>query len=182
VKSAGITDADVSVIANDKTHPDLVDGYKNEGMSGTATGGSIGAVVGGGAGLLTGLGLMAIPGVGPVVAAGWLAATLAGATAGAVTGGLVGALTGSGIDENDAHTYAEGIRRGGTLVTVRVPDDRYNQISEILGASEPVNLADRTNEYRRDGWDHFDDTVPPPGSPLGTPIPAVRAAALMPPD
>ncbi len=168
VKSAGITDADVSMIANDKSHPDLV-AYREDAVSGTATGASIGAIAGGGVGLLTGLGLMAIPGVGPVVAAGWLVATLAGAAAGTMTGGLIGALTDAGIDENDAHTYAEGIRRGGTLVTVRAADERANQIRDILAASKPVDLANRSDEYRRSGWDRFDDTVPPPGSPVGTP-------------
>ena len=68
-------------------------------------------------GLLTGLGLMAIPGVGPVVAAGWLVATLAGAAAGGVTGGAVGALTEAGISKDEADVYAEGLRRGGAVVS-----------------------------------------------------------------
>lgn len=87
------------------------------------TGAKIGTVLGGGLGLLTGLGIMAIPGVGPVVAAGWLASTIAGAAVGAVagaaTGGIVGALTEHGVSEEHAHVYAEGVRRGGTLVTAR---------------------------------------------------------------
>ncbi|MGF6178734.1 hypothetical protein ABIE33_007054 [Ensifer sp. 4252] len=60
---------------------------------------------------------MASPGVGPVVAAGWLAATAAGAIAGSAVGGIIGALTDSGVPEEDAHVYAEGVRRGETLVT-----------------------------------------------------------------
>jgi len=35
----------------------------------------------------------------------------------------IGGLTESGVPENDAHVYAEGVRRGGTLVTARVDDD-----------------------------------------------------------
>ena len=89
-------------------------------------GAGIGAAVGGIGGLLAGLGLIAIPGIGPVVAAGWLAATAAGAAGGALVGaaagGLVGALTQAGVPENDAHVYAEGIRRGGTLVTAKVDE------------------------------------------------------------
>ena len=80
-------------------------------------GAGIGAAVGGVGGLLTGLGLMAIPGVGPVVAAGWLAATAAGAVTGAAVGGaaggIIGGLTDAGVSEDDAHVYAEGVRRGG---------------------------------------------------------------------
>ena len=89
---------------------------------GAAAGAGIGAALGGTAGLLAGLGLLAIPGLGPVVAAGWLASTAALAVAGGATGGLIGALTQSGVSEEDANVYAEGVRRGGTLVTARVPD------------------------------------------------------------
>jgi hypothetical protein len=67
--------------------------------------------------LLAGLGLLAIPGLGPVVAAGWLASTALGAVAGGAAGGLIGALTAAGVSQEDAHVSAEGIRRGGTLVT-----------------------------------------------------------------
>jgi hypothetical protein len=73
---------------------------------------------------LTGLGIMAIPGVGPVVAAGWLAAT---AAVGGAAGGLIGALTDSAVPEEDAHVYAEGVRRGGALVTAKVDDARAAQ-------------------------------------------------------
>jgi hypothetical protein len=71
--------------------------------------------------LLAGLGLLA-PGLGPVVAAGWLAATAVCAAAGAATGGIVGALTEAGVSKEDAPLYAEGVRRGGTLVSARAPD------------------------------------------------------------
>ncbi len=56
---------------------------------------------------------MAIPGLGPVVAAGWLVSTAALGVVGGMTGGIIGALTRSGVDEDDAHAYAEGVRRGG---------------------------------------------------------------------
>ena len=45
-----------------------------------------------------------------------------GAGIGAAAGGLLGSLTGAGVSEEDAHVYAEGVRRGGTLVTVRAED------------------------------------------------------------
>ena len=95
---------------------------------GAAAGAGIGATVGGAAGLLAGLGLLAIPGLGPVVAAGWLVSTAAVAAAGGATGGIIGALSQSGIGEDDAHVYAEGVRRGGTLVTARIPDARSGAV------------------------------------------------------
>ena len=72
--------------------------------------------------------LLVLPGMspqGPLLrenAAGWLAATAVGAAAGAATGGIVGALTEAGVSAEDAHSYAEGVRRGGTLVSARVTD------------------------------------------------------------
>jgi hypothetical protein len=121
--------------------------------------------VGGIGGLLTGLGLMAIPGVGPVVAGGWLVATAAGAAAGAAVGGaaggLVGSLTKAGVPERDAHFYAEGVRRGGTLVTARVEDSRASTAREILQRYRWVDPDVRGAAYRESGWNSFDENAPP---------------------
>ncbi len=123
LEAAGVPSNDISIVSNNAHHHD---GSESKAAEGAGTGAGIGAVVGGAGGLLTGLGLMAIPGVGPVVAAGWLAATAAGVAAGAVAGGaaggIVGAMTDSGVSEEDAHVYAEGVRRGGTIVTAKVDD------------------------------------------------------------
>src|SRR5262245_47023894 len=35
-----------------------------------------------------------------------------------LAGGLLGAMTAAGVPEEQAHAYAEGVRRGGTLVAV----------------------------------------------------------------
>src|SRR6185312_712604 len=119
LEATGIPNSDISLVANNSDG--WYDDDRSEAGEDAAGGAGIGAVVGGAGGLLTGLGIMAVPGVGPVVAAGWLAATAVGAIAGAAVGGaaggIIGAMTDSGIPESDAHVYAEGVRRGGTLVT-----------------------------------------------------------------
>jgi hypothetical protein len=107
-----------------------------------------------------GLGLLAIPGLGPVVAAGWLASTAAGATAGASTGVIVAALTQAGVDDGEAHFYAEGMRRGGTLVSARVPDSDRARYEAMLDRSS-VNIADRGAAYRKGGWRQFDPKAKP---------------------
>ena len=127
---------------------------------GAGAGAGIGAAVGGTAGLLAGLGLMAIPGVGPVVAAGWLVATAAGALTGAAAGGLIGALTQAGVSEEDAHVYAEGVRRGGTLVTARVTENDRARLQGILDRSG-VDIGRRREAYRQTGWDRFDEKSQP---------------------
>lgn len=129
------------------------------------TGAKIGTVLGGGVGLLTGLGLMAIPGVGPVVAAGWLASTIAGAAVGAVagaaTGGIVGALTEHGVSEEHAHVYAEGVRRGGTLVTARGDETLGSTLDPIYRRTGAVDLDARARAYKGEGWSRFDPDAPP---------------------
>ncbi len=124
------------------------------------TGASVGTVLGGGAGLLAGLGMLAIPGIGPVVAAGWLVATALGAGVGAASGGLLGSLVGAGVAETDAHAYAEGVRRGGTLVTVRAEGSQGAMIEAILAKHATVDIGTRADEYRRGGWSRFDESAP----------------------
>ncbi|MCK8784033.1 hypothetical protein M0638_06520 [Roseomonas sp. NAR14] len=111
---------------------------------GAGTGASIGSVLGGGTGLLAGLGLLAVPGLGPVVAAGWLVSALAGAAAGAAAGGLLGALTEAGVEEESARDHAEGVRRGGTLVTLRAPDPAAIAMAErIMARHGPIEPPPR---------------------------------------
>ncbi len=153
LEAAGVPAQDISIIAN----RNVSEQYARDESSPAATGAGVGAAVGGGAGLLAGLGLMAIPGLGPVVAVGWLAATALGAVAGSATGGLIGALIGSGVPETDAHTYAESVRRGGTLVTVK--SDLPN-VAAIMARHEPVDPVARRNEYQKSGWKQFDPKAP----------------------
>jgi len=99
-----------------------------------------GSIAGGGAGLLAGLGTVAVPGLGPVVAAGWLVSTLVGAGAGAALGGLVGALADTGLSEDEAQAYLDGVRQGGALITVKVDDADLERVVDILddeGRIEP---------------------------------------------
>lgn len=163
LESSGVPSKDISIVSN---NADNRHGDSNAG-EGAGTGAGIGAVVGGAGGLLTGLGLMAIPGVGPVVAAGWLAATAVGAVAGAVAGGtaggIIGAMTSSGVSEEDAHVYAEGVRRGGSLVTAKVDDTLVPEAETILKRSNWVDPAERRAAYNAQGWTKFDDSLDPYG-------------------
>jgi hypothetical protein len=167
LENAGIPHSDISIVANNS------DNWYNSGKrvdrdgngvddraEGAGKGAGIGAGVGGAAGLLAGLGLLAIPGLGPVVAAGWLAATAVGAAAGAATGGIVGALTEAGVSKEEAPLYAEGVRRGGTLVSARLPDADRNRFEAILNQSA-INLRDRGAAWQKSGWKTFDPASKP---------------------
>src|ERR1700761_3003633 len=162
LESAGVPHSDISLVANnsdgwfntDKKVDRDRDGVDDR-AEGAGKGAGIGAGVGGAAGLLAGLGLLAIPGLGPVVAAGWLAATAVGAAAGAATGGVIGALTQAGISNEDAEAYAEGVRRGGTLVSAKVADADRARLDAILNRSA-VNLQTRRAAWQNSGWKAYD--------------------------
>lgn len=127
----------------------------DENVHDTTEGAGIGAVLGGLTGLVIGIGAMAIPGIGPVLAAGPLIAALTGAGLGAAAGGMIGALTSAGIPEQQANEYAEGIRRGGTLVTVRTTDDTAEEAADILEKYNPIDIDERVSQWRSEGWTGF---------------------------
>ena len=163
LERAGLPHDDISIIANNaegwyRDERGRVDRDRDgvdDRAEGAAKGAGIGAAVGGVAGLLAGLGLLAIPGLGPVVAAGWLASTAAVAAAGGTAGGLIGALTQSGVSAEDANVYAEGVRRGGTLVTARIPDGEQARYEAILDRTA-VDIRARGRLYEESGWSRFD--------------------------
>ena len=103
---------------------------------------------------------MAIPGLGPVVAAGWLASAAVGAivggAVGGAAGGIVGALTNAGVSNEEAHVYAEAVRRGGTLISAKVADDKVAEVEAALGETPYVDVAGRGAAYRSAGWTGFD--------------------------
>lgn len=197
IELGGVPHSDVSMVANNAegrygpaaaTNPDTrvpastdtsaTVSASNSG-AGAGTGATLGTVLGGGAGLLAGLGMLAIPGIGPVVAAGWLVATAVGAGVGAGAGGLLGALVGAGVDESEAHVFAEGVRRGGTLVTVRVDESKRAEVEAILARYSPVDPTVRGQDYRAGGWERFDEAAPS-YSAGGSPVMGVPGT--LPPD
>lgn len=184
LESAGFSHDDVSIVAGQADGRYTDDGvpvaatarpldppveHHDSHRSGAGVGATLGTLVGGGAGLAAGLGALAIPGLGPIVAAGWLVAALTGAGAGAVAGGAIGSLTSAGVDAKEAPVYEEGVRRGGTLVVVRAPEERIVEAEAILQRYEPVNLREREADYRSEGWN---EPVPPARSSTA-PIPPV---------
>jgi uncharacterized protein (TIGR02271 family) len=154
--ASGIERDDIGFMANEKqVTPGRTDRERESGdvASGALAGAGTGAAIGGVAGLALALAPLAIPGIGPIVAAGPIAAALTGAGIGAVTGGLIGGLTRLGVPDEDAHYYAEGVRRGGILVTVAADDEREaDAAAEILRRHGAVDIDERATEWKKQGW------------------------------
>jgi len=173
LEAAGVPHSDISLVANADAHgrsssssavtgggtsaADPADPDDTNTGAGAKRGATVGTALGGGLGLLAGIGALAIPGVGPVVAAGWLVATLAGAGIGAASGGLVGSLTGAGVSRDEAHVYAEGVKRGGSLVTVRADDADAARVEGVMARRSTADWQQRRTSYGSD-WKGFDET------------------------
>jgi uncharacterized membrane protein len=157
----GVRRDNISLVASDAAG-EYVD-YHGEDLPADDTigGAAAGAMLGGIGGLLVGLAALAIPGIGPIVAAGPIAAALTGAGIGALTGGLLGALIDLGVDEDSAAYYAEGIRRGGTLVTVHVDEGIAERVADIMERHDPVDLERRVSYWREQGWTGYDPDADP---------------------
>jgi hypothetical protein len=173
LEAAGVDSDRISIVSNNTDnwhaghkHPDkkLGDDSHGEVADGAGKGAATGGVLGAGAGVLAGLGMLAIPGLGPVVAAGWLASTAVGAAVGAAaggaTGGILGALKDAGHSDEDAHVYAEGVRRGGTLVSVKADEADAPRLQAILDGRNGFDAAARGAAYRESGWSAFDSDAP----------------------
>jgi uncharacterized membrane protein len=162
---AGFSRESISVMANDASGD--YSGYLNrdqdmviDGDVSAGEGAGFGAVVGG----LIGVGVSLIPGIGPVLGAGPLAVALTagiGAAAGAITGGVTAGLIDMGVDEDDAHIYAEGVRRGGTLISLTTNEEWAERAETIMNRYHPVDIDTRSSLWRERGWTAFDGSAPP---------------------
>ena len=152
-----VVDADPMGTATvDRTGTDTMDAGE-----GAAAAGGIGAAIGGVGGVLMGLGLLAIPGVGPALAAGPLVSGLIGAGIGAAAGGIVGALVNAGVPEERAAEYAEGVRRGGTLLVVDTTKPGLARAEEIMLSHGSIDIEERAKAWRDAGWTGFDQRAEP---------------------
>ena len=118
------------------------------------------AVYGAIAGFVAGTILAVIPGIGPILAVGPITAAIAGIGVGAATGGVIGVLREQGISEDEAEYYAEGIRRGGSLVAVRADSETESKASEVLKNSGAEDVKELATEWRKAGWTGFDANAP----------------------
>ena len=79
--------------------------------------------------------------------------------------------------DEDRHTYEEGMRRGGVLLTADVDDDHVDAVVRVLEEANSIDVDDRSNQWRSSGWDYPGrgqrcrtrrDSVQPTRKPTGT--------------
>jgi len=166
LESAGFPRDQISIVTHEHgvshgTTASSAGADHGHGVVGGVVGGAAkGGVIGGLTGLAASLVMLAIPGVGPALAVGPLAATLSGATLGATGGGIIGGLTGLGIPKDEAGYYAEGIRRGSTLVSVNTDDARADAAIAIFNRHNPVDIDERGSHYASTGYTGYNENAP----------------------
>ena len=68
--------------------------------------------------------------------------------------GFWDSIKNSFVPDEDRHTYEEGVRRGGVLLTADVDDNCIDEAVKILEDANTVDIDDRSSQWRSSGWDH----------------------------
>jgi uncharacterized protein (TIGR02271 family) len=56
------------------------------------------------------------------------------------------------LPDEDRGTYAEGLRRGGYLLSVEASDAQYERVLDILDDEGTIDIDERANSWREEGW------------------------------
>lgn len=70
-------------------------------------------------------------------------------------------LTNMSVPDSDADLYAEGVRRGGTLLVAHVDEDRAQRVADIMNKHRPVDIQSRSTAWQKSGFTGYDRTAQP---------------------
>ena len=68
-------------------------------------------------------------------------------------------LVSNGVPHDDARAYAEGVRRGHVLIAVRCDDDEVDRVVDILDNDDVLDLDERQDAWRSEGWSDYGSGV-----------------------
>lgn len=126
------------------------------------------SLLGGLLGLLFGLGIIPLPGVDSatyrIVPAFVFTAVAAGVLAGGVTGAILGVASRLFTSKDKVAITEKGVKRGGLLLVVRLPDDnaRLETARRILEEHGAVDLQNLSEKWDPGVWSDFTE-LPLPG-------------------
>ena len=63
------------------------------------------------------------------------------------------------LPDEDRHTYTEGLRRGGYLVSVSASDADYERVIDILDDEGTIDIDERASSWRSEGWTGTSDIL-----------------------
>ncbi len=73
---------------------------------------------------------------------------------------VLSALTSAGVPQDDAHLYAEGVRRGGALVVGTVEDSRADEAVALLDRNNTIDIDKLGSRYRETGYTDYNESLP----------------------
>ena len=73
---------------------------------------------------------------------------------------VLNALTGAGVPSDDAHLYAEGVRRGSALVVGTVDDNQADDAVAMLDRNNTIDINQLGSRYRETGYTGYDESQP----------------------
>jgi uncharacterized protein (TIGR02271 family) len=109
-------------------------------------------------------------------------ATTTTTTSGTQDSGLWASIKDMFVPDEDRYTYAEGMRRGSTVVSAQVEESLLDDAMSILESAGAVDLDSRESEWRQSGWTGYqagaatDTTVASSTSTAGLGVAATGAA------
>ena len=157
LRSAGVSDNDISVLFPDKRSTRDFAHEKETTVPECATiGVGTAGIIGGTIGLLAGIGELAILGLGTFIAAGPIIAALSRGAIGAGVSGLTGALIGLGIPEYEAKSYEGKVKEGGIWISVHSESDDETTSAKSVFEEEGAHDISGTGEAHADVKDSKD--------------------------
>ena len=94
---------------------------------------------------------------------GTAAGTTTGTMGAAHEEGFWGSLKNLFAPEEDKYAYAEGLNRGGFLLTAHVTEAHYDRVLDILDHEGAVDMNERETQWKSEGWTGYQG-----GSAVGT--------------
>lgn len=76
--------------------------------------------------------------------------------------------------EGDRALFTEGLRRGGYLVSAQVDEGNYEPVHDILDDEGSIDIDERADQWRGEGWDSTQRTFAEVDDPLSSRARAAR--------
>ena len=103
-----------------------------------------------------------------------------GTTSTADDGGFWASLKDLFLPDEDRYAYAEGLRRGGYVLSVNTDEANYDRVLDIVDVDGSVDMNQREANWKTEGWKGYEGTrVPDAGAaalPLATGVGGAAAA------
>ena len=81
--------------------------------------------------------------------------------------GIWGSIKNAFLPDEDRHTYEEGVRRGGFLLTADGGEEHVDDAVRVLEEADTVDIDDRSQQWRSSGWDYAPEAAAGAGSDTG---------------